>query len=269
MTYRTLFNFLEKLYPKELACDFDNSGLNILSNDLDNNINNILICLDIIEDTIKYAIDNNVDLIISHHPITFKPFKNILFDTNSKKIKSLINYGITAYSMHTNFDSKNEFGMSDIVVKQFDFKDIKNIKTLDITNIAEDGLGKIVELNNYINIDFLLEKLETSFDIKSRLISYYSNKESNEKFIKKIAIMPGSGRDYINKVIENKIDIYISSDLSHHDILDLYENNISHINSTHYGLEKIFIYFLKNELFKNYIDIDENINIFLYENRNF
>ena len=269
MTYKTLFNFLEKLYPKNLSADFDNTGLNILSNDIDNKINNILICLEIIEDTIKFAIDNNVDLIISHHPVTFKSMKNILNDTNSQKIKSLINYGITAYSIHTNFDSKNEFGMGDIVTKQFDFKNINNIKTLDIINDSNDGLGKIVELNDYISIDFIIEQLINKFDIKERLITYYSNKNSNEKFIKKIAILPGSGRDYVNNLIDKDVDLYISSDLSHHDVLDLYENNISYINCTHYGLEKLFIYFIKDVLLNEYIDKDENINILIYENKDF
>ena len=269
MTYKSLFNFLEKLYPKNLESSFDNSGLNILSNNIDNKINNILICLEIVEDTIKFAIDNNVDLIISHHPITFQSFKNILNDINSQKIKSLINYGITAYSMHTNFDAKNEFGMGDIVVKQFDFKNINNVKTLYVINDSNDGIGKIIELNYLISIDFIIEQLTNKFDIKERLITYYSNKNSTEKFIKRIAILPGSGRDYVNSIINFDIDLYISSDLSHHDILYLYENNISYINGTHYGLEKLFIYYIKDVLLNEYINKDENINILIYENKDF
>lgn len=264
MTYKKLFYFLEKIYDKNLAYEFDNTGLNIMANSLDVEVKNILICVDVIEEVIDIAVKNNVNLIISHHPITFKNFKNILDDSNSLKIKQLLNYGINCYSIHTNFDVKSEYGMADIVYNQFNFLDVKNKYPIEKIN-DKDGLGMFINFNNKISIEFLINCLVKNFGINEGHINYYSKNKLSDKFAKKIAILPGSGREYVNTIIEEKADIYISSDLSHHDLLYLYENNITYINATHYGFEKIFIYYMK-QLLENYLNDNKTNNILIYEN---
>lgn len=264
-----LIKKLEIIYDKRLCYDFDNSGLNILTND--NDIKNIMLTVDIIDKTIDNSIRNNCNLIISHHPIVFHSYKNILDTSKDNKIKKLISYDITAYSIHTNFDVQKEHGMGKIVLDQLNIaNNIAKIEFIDKVEINnnEHGLGKIITLKESINLNEILKKLTENFKIDNKKISYYTNKNNDDRFIKKLAILPGSGRDYIQNVIDNKCDLYISSDLSHHDILELYENNVCYINATHYGLEKLFCYYMK-ELLENIIDEKENINIHQFKNEDF
>ena len=101
MKIRDIIKYIEKRYPSKSALDFDNSGANIVS--YDDEVKKILVCLDISYNAIKYAIDNNVNFIVSHHPIIFNEIKNINDDTLSKKIRLLLSNNISAYSVHTNF----------------------------------------------------------------------------------------------------------------------------------------------------------------------
>ena len=120
-----IYELLKKLnidYPEDIALGFDNTGFNI--GDDEEEIKNVLICLDVDMGAIKEAKDNNCNLIISHHPLTFNSYKNITIDINSKRIKEVIKNNINLYRMHTNFDMNLKYGiksnyiLSDLVIDQ-------------------------------------------------------------------------------------------------------------------------------------------------------
>jgi len=103
--------------PKLIEKDWDNSGLQLGS--LNKEVKNVLITLDISPLTVEYAIINNIDMIISHHPLFFKSIKSISADTiKGKMIVDLIRNDIIVYSIHTNLDSA-ENGVNEILARKF------------------------------------------------------------------------------------------------------------------------------------------------------
>src|SRR5690625_5594107 len=75
MKHKNVFQLMEKWAPKNLAFDWDPIGLQVgLQND---ETKNILVMLDVLENVVDEAIENDVNLIISHHPLIFNPLKNI------------------------------------------------------------------------------------------------------------------------------------------------------------------------------------------------
>lgn len=103
-----IFRFIEEWAPKGIAWDKDNVGLQVGSND--NVVNNILLCLDANEKVVEEAIKKKCNLIISHHPLLFRPLKKIDVQTDktSKIIAKLLQQNITLYSAHTNLDFAKE-----------------------------------------------------------------------------------------------------------------------------------------------------------------
>ncbi|MEW6623549.1 MAG: Nif3-like dinuclear metal center hexameric protein [Bacillota bacterium] len=94
---------LEKIAPKRLAYDWDNVGL--LVGDPKTEISKILVCLDINEYVVHEAVEEGVELIISHHPIIYKPLENLRWDTPlGSVIKKLNDSAINVYCAHTNLD---------------------------------------------------------------------------------------------------------------------------------------------------------------------
>ncbi|MDF2594570.1 MAG: NGG1p interacting factor 3 protein [Clostridia bacterium] len=119
---------LESIAPPELAEKWDNVGLMIGSRNQP--IKKVLCALDINEEVIEEAIQNNVECIITHHPLFFKPIHQIDFETpKGRLIKRLICSHISVYAMHTNYDSVHG-GINDILCHEIG---IGNTKVLHPT----------------------------------------------------------------------------------------------------------------------------------------
>lgn len=98
ITTSTLIKIIHDSAPPALAYDWDNVGF--LLGDAATEINNVLLCLDITDRIVDEAVRIGANLIISHHPLIFKPIKKI---TNPLYIK-LIKNDISVISAHTNLD---------------------------------------------------------------------------------------------------------------------------------------------------------------------
>jgi len=94
---------MEGLAPDHLAESWDNVGL--LIGHKNKMIQNILLALDVTEVVIDEAIEKNVDMIITHHPLIFKGLKTLTEDnTIAKMAMKLIRNDINLYAAHTNLD---------------------------------------------------------------------------------------------------------------------------------------------------------------------
>lgn len=247
MKVSELIKKIEKDYPLNSAYDFDNPGCNVT--DVNDDIKGILVCLDVTLAAIEQARKNGASLIISHHPLTFSAYKNINTDIQGKRIRALLKNGISAYSIHTNFDVNLASGMGRIVVDRlFKKVEIKSESLLE-TKIIEKkkyGIGNVLTLKKAMSFSDIAKKVFSKFDIDEEKASLYPIDE--KKPIKKIAILPGSGSGDVESVLKIKPDLYITGDLKHNQILDLLEEGVSYINATHYGLEKIFIEYMQRYL---------------------
>lgn len=120
-TNSDIFNLIEDLAPKRKAYDWDNVGLQIGT--YQQQSKKVMITLDVMETVVDEAIENNVDLIIAHHPLLFKPLKKI--DTNTPEgriISKLIRHDITVYAAHTNLDVVKH-GVNDMLADILELKE--------------------------------------------------------------------------------------------------------------------------------------------------
>jgi dinuclear metal center YbgI/SA1388 family protein len=102
-TNSDIFKLMEKWAPKSLAYDWDNVGLQVGS--YNKPVKKIMVTLDVLESVVDEAIENEVDLIIAHHPLLFKPLNQLNLDNwRGRVIQKLIQHNITVYAAHTNLD---------------------------------------------------------------------------------------------------------------------------------------------------------------------
>ena len=59
--------------------------------------------------------------------------------------------------------------------------------------------------------------------------------------IRRLAILPGSGKSCISAALEKGADVLVTGDIGHHDGLDAVEQGLAIIDAGHYGTEYIFI----------------------------
>lgn len=95
---------IERYAPLALQEDYDNAGVQV--GDVNQLVTGALICLDVTEEVIDEAIELECNLIISHHPLAFKPFKSLRGANYIERcmIKAC-KYDIVVYSAHTNLDN--------------------------------------------------------------------------------------------------------------------------------------------------------------------
>ena len=103
-TISAIAAFLDDFAPLRLAADWDNVGL--LVGDERQSVERIMTCLTVTPTSVAEAVREKAELIVTHHPLMFRPLKKITADeTEGRMLLDLIAAGIAVYSPHTAFDS--------------------------------------------------------------------------------------------------------------------------------------------------------------------
>lgn len=137
---QTVAGILDELAPKRLAESWDNVGL--LVGDGKQKINRVMVCLDVPEWVVEEAIQRDVDMMISHHPMIFNGIKRVNSDTaTGRKLLSLIKNNIALYCLHTNYDIVAG-GLNDIFARELGF--------LNSSVIEETYREKLLKLVVYV-----------------------------------------------------------------------------------------------------------------------
>lgn len=94
---------IEKIAPRSWAENWDNPGLLVGSSA--QKVNKILLTLDLTLEVIDEAVQEKAGLIVAHHPLMFKPLKNLRIDNQGALLPlALFRNGISFYAAHTNLD---------------------------------------------------------------------------------------------------------------------------------------------------------------------
>lgn len=258
---RDIDHIMEQYAPPILKEDYDNVGLMV--GDKDAEVTKILIALDCTLDVICEAKDKGCNFILTHHPFLFIKPKSITSDTLiGKKIIELIKNNINVYSSHTNLDSVKG-GLNDIATEILGFTKYTTIEPSMISGYdnCDNGIGRLVTLENPITLLDLCEKVKKLFN--AEYIRYVGE---DNRIIKTIAIINGSGEDFFEASKSLQADCIITGDTKYHGVSDLREEGIALIDAGHFITEwapfKIFGKILKSKLreqgYHNDVLISEN-----------
>lgn len=241
-----IINEMELLAPTYLKEDFDNVGLMV--GDKNKEVKKVLLALDCTLKVIEEAKKENVELIITHHPLIFKRPSSITTDTlQGKKIIELIKNDISLYSSHTNLDSV-ENGLNDTIVSILGFDNSKILEK----NKRDDkaGLGRIVSLKESIQLEDLISKIKKSLNINNLRVVKGKDK------VNKIAIINGSGQDFIGKAVDLGADCIITGDTTYHFASDYKEMEISILDVGHFASEQITFFNVMENLKEKFKDVE-------------
>jgi dinuclear metal center YbgI/SA1388 family protein len=104
MKIQDIIKYIEIIAPLQLQEGYDNSGLQVgLPSD---EVEGALIALDVDTRMIREAKEKGYGMIISHHPVIFKPLKRLTGGSITELIvREAIREGIALYAIHTNLDN--------------------------------------------------------------------------------------------------------------------------------------------------------------------
>ena len=239
-------SYMEKIAPINLACEWDNPGL--LIGDLDSEVKNILVCLDVTKDAVEFAISNNVDLMLSHHPFIFKGIKKI--NTNDAKgelIQKIIKNDICVYAAHTNFDFAPN-GLNNLLAKKID---LHYSNSLFMGNNKECTVGKIGELFNPVKFCDFVQTVKRQLGVSNVRIVGDTN-----RIIKNVAVFCGAFDENLLKLAKKRADCIVTGDLKHHVALEIAQEGLNAIDAGHFGTEYIFVDYIAKLLQTDFPNIN-------------
>lgn len=253
MNSRQLIEILDKLAAPKLAQTWDNTGVSF--GNLDKEISKIMVALEPSEVVINQALESKVDVLITHHPMIFKPVGSLSYDSLiGRKITKLAQSNIVSFSMHTNMD------VAVMALKSAQILGLADVKHLEITYIDETsnevyGFGSMGYLDKKLSmmqcVDLVKEKLNID---NLRVIGDMT------KTIKKIAILPGSGKSFINNVLKENVDVLITGDIDYHSASDAVDMGVSIIDAGHFETEYFFVEYME-EFLNNVFNETQNSSI--------
>ena len=212
MKLKKIYDFLNQISPFELQEEWDNSGL--LVGSFDNDIEKVYLTLDLDDGLIEKVEENS--LIIAHHPLIFKPLKNVIPTSFSTKLLvKLIQKNISFIAMHTNFD-----------------------KTHLNRYVAENVLNLKGEAFDFV----YTAKIDKPFDEFAEFIREKLNLQCLKvvkcnDFIKTVSLTTGAGMSLLPYI---KTDLFLTGDIKYHEAMDAKIRGVSLIDIGHYESEKFF-----------------------------
>ena len=227
---------LEELSPTMYAEDWDNVGLLVGRREKD--VRKIYIALDATDEVIEEAVKLQADMLITHHPLIFSAMKKIQSDDYiGRRILRLARHDIACYAMHTNFDI---MGMADAAADEIG---LRKREVLDITyedDIAKEGIGRRGRLPQIMTLEECAEHVKKCFHLEH--VKVFGDPETT---VETAAICPGSGKSVVSDAVLAKADVLITGDIDHHTGIDANAQGLMIIDAGHYGIEKIFIAYIK------------------------
>ncbi|BET38008.1 Nif3-like dinuclear metal center hexameric protein [Spiroplasma ixodetis] len=252
LTINNIINVLETYFPLKDVCEWDFSGIQIKSK-TKTNINKILVCLDVTNEVLTEAINNNIDLIISHHPLVFAKDINQSNISNWKKelYSKILIADINVYSLHTNFDI-SLVGMNMLMAKELRIKNIHFIN--------EEKLTIVGKFDTQMSLKELINNLKKYFNVAN--IQLVNNKLSDNNIVT-VALSAGAGGDIISNLSSN-IDLLITGEMKWNYIMEAKDRKINVILVGHY-MEQKFVDFLFQLLIEK---LSTKVKVFKYNLEN-
>ena len=232
-----LNRILENRFPKEYACSWDNDGL-MCAADMNAEVKKVLCALDITMEVLQHAVENGYDTVISHHPMIFRPLGAITPENHvAKKAIFALKNDVNVFSFHTRFDTMHG-GVNDILAKK-----------LGLCNVCafsdgESETGRIGELCNETDIADFCRFVKDNLRCDNISYSEHVGK------VKKVAVLGGSGKDFIKGAKAAGADVLVSGELGYNNMAEAAEIGISLIEAGHFFTEDIACKFFSDLLNK-------------------
>ncbi|SCV04622.1 LAME_0H19900g1_1 [Lachancea meyersii CBS 8951] len=245
-----LIKEITKLYPSSYAdSGWDNTGLLIDCSVAQSSVQRpkVLLTIDLTAAVAQEAVNHGCNLILAYHPFIFPSWKKISPWSNPQHQSAikLIQHGISVYCPHTAVDAAksgvNAWLASSLVHDMSLIESSVSIEKVTPVQGEQDfevGYGRVVQLKNQIPLKTVIESLKGSLGIQTVQCAV---KEGLDAFqVQSVALCAGSGSG-VFKNLKEDVDLYLTGEMSHHEILRLREMGKAVIVCNHSNTERGFL----------------------------
>ena len=214
--------FMNELAPVKYAESWDNPGL--LLGHLAQHVHKIMVALDLSLEVAEQAIEQECDIIITHHPYYFSLPKTLaVTDTKMEVLYELIKHDIALYAAHTNLDAAKG-GVNDVLAARLGLDEVTEIPRKDC---PEQGLARIGVLDEPMALKEFAAKVRD--DLGAEHLTYAGGDEP----VYKVAVVGGSGADFMEDALAAGADTLVTGDLKYHVAQKALNLGLNVVDGTH------------------------------------
>lgn len=222
VTVADIMDFMETLAPRSLKMDWDNVGLNCGSRKAP--VSKVLVALDPFEHVCQEAVEWGADLLVTHHPLIFRPWPMVTDDAAiTRGLMNLVRHNISHFCAHTNLDCA-EGGVNDVLAAVLGLE--------NVSPVAENEWGMLrcgqvpeQELDRFLAC------------VKERLHCQSLRYCDGGRKVHKVAVGGGGCAGGLYDAILAGCDTFVTSDVKYNDFWDAYEQGLNLIDAGHFCTE--------------------------------
>ncbi len=235
MKLQEIMETLDREIPFSYAAEWDNVGL--LVGDRQQDIQKILIALDVSDQVLAHAVEEHADLIITHHPLMFRPVKQITEqDFIGTRIRTLIRHDISYIALHTNFDIVK---MADLNARDLFLNHPSVLQEVGTDEKGAFGFGRVGRLDKDMTLGEFAGFVKKIAKLSN--IRVYGDPEATVRIA---AIASGAGKSAVSDAIQKGAQVLVTGDVDYHAGIDANAQGLAVIDAGHYGTEYVFISYM-------------------------
>lgn len=228
-----IITYLDSFAPLDLAEDWDNVGL--LVGRRDQPVARIMTCLTLTEDVADEAASEQCDLIVSHHPLMFKPVQRITADTPEGRILlTLIRHDVAVYSPHTAFDSARA-GINQGLAEKLGLENIAPIRLIDddLPDGAVLGSGRWGTLKASVTLEEFCNHVKGMLPCET--VPFVGERTRQ---ISTVAVACGAAAEFLRDAVRLGCDVLLTGEARFHAALEARAVGIALVLAGHYATER-------------------------------
>ncbi len=231
-TVNEILNYIETLAPRSMKMDWDNVGLNCGSRTAP--VTKILVALDPFEHVCEEAAQWGADLLVTHHPLIFRPIPMVTDDAAiTRGLMELIRHNISHICAHTNLDCAPG-GVNDALASVLG---LENVEALG----AYGGMMRCGTIKE--------QSLETFLDsVKNTLRCDGLRYCNGGKPVHKVAVGGGACSDGLYDAILAGCDTFVTADVKYNQFWDAKDLGMTIIDAGHFHTENPVVKVLADKI---------------------
>lgn len=229
MTVQTIIDFLQAMAPDYMKYDWDNIGL--LCGRRDQMVETVLVALDPFEHVCQEASAVGADLLLTHHPLIFRPTASVTEDNPvGRSILQLAASGISAVNAHTNLDCAPG-GINDVLADRLGLTEcfVLNPRGMDSEKrpygLLRVGIRKEEPLSAFLAY------------VKGNLGTPVLRYADGGKMVHRVAVGGGACGDGLEEALRAGCDTFVTADVKYNQFWDARQQGLNLIDAGHFYTE--------------------------------
>ncbi|HSM73318.1 MAG TPA: Nif3-like dinuclear metal center hexameric protein [Desulfobacterales bacterium] len=231
---------MEAIAPARLAESWDNVGLQVGHRRWP--VATVMVALDPLTAVVAAACRAGAGLLVTHHPLIFKPLQRLDLETPLGAIIAMaLEHRLAIFSAHTNLDSAAD-GLNDLLARRIGLTLEGALSPLDVPSAgsleraSREGLGRVGLLPAAMTLEALARQVQTR--IPAARVRFAGERDL---LVKRVALCSGSGGSLLEVFAGSGCEAFISGDLRYHDARWAEENGRGLIDIGHFASEHLVV----------------------------